>query len=67
LAAHKTEAVLIRIPNKVHKIAIIGNTKEFVDMYNACLTEGVFTSRWKTQRLVLIPKGGKAGGGAFFV
>jgi len=55
------------IPNKVLKIAIRANTKEYVDMYNACLTEGVFPSRWKTQRLVLIPKGGKTRGGAFFV
>ncbi|XP_070851501.1 uncharacterized protein [Drosophila suzukii] len=28
------------IPNKVLKIAIRANTKEYVDMYNACLTEG---------------------------
>jgi len=47
------------IPNKVLKIAIKANTKEYVDMYNACLTEGVFPSRWKTQWLVLIPKGEK--------
>jgi len=47
------------IPNKVLKIAIRANTKEYVDMYNACLTEGVLPSRWKTQRLVLIPKGEK--------
>jgi len=47
------------IPNKVLKIAIKANTKEYVDMYNACLTEGVFPSRWKTQRLVLITKGEK--------
>jgi len=30
------------IPNKVLKIVIKPNTKEYVDMYNACLTEGVF-------------------------
>jgi len=47
------------IPNKVLKIAIKANIKENVDMYNACLTEGVFSSRWKTQRLILIPKGEK--------
>jgi len=47
------------IPNKVLKISIKAKTKEYVDMYNACLTEGVFPSRWKTQRLVLIPKGEK--------
>jgi len=45
-----------RIPKKVLKIAIKANTIEYVDMYNACLTEDVFPSRWKAQRLVLIPK-----------
>jgi len=45
------------IPNKVLKIAIKASTKEYVDIYNACLKEGVFPSRWKTQRLVLIPNG----------
>jgi len=33
------------ITNKVLKVAIKANTKEYVDMYNACLTEGVFPSR----------------------
>jgi len=47
------------IPNKVIKIAIKANTKEYVDMYNECLTEGVFPSRWIKQRLVLIAKGEK--------
>jgi len=47
------------IPNKVLKIAIKANTKEYVVKYNACLTEGVFPSHWKTQRLVFIPKGEK--------
>jgi len=36
------------ISNKVLKIAIKANTKEYVDMYNTWLTEGVFPSRWKT-------------------
>jgi len=47
------------ILNRVFKIAIKANTKEYVVMYNACLTEGVFPSHWKTQRLVFIPKGEK--------
>jgi len=33
------------IPNKVIKTAIKANTKEYVDMYNACLTKGVFPSK----------------------
>lgn len=45
------------IPNKAMKIAIASQPEAFARVYNTCLREGWFPTRWKVQRLVLIPKG----------
>jgi len=45
------------IPNIAIKTAIKAALAMFVDMYNACLNEGIFLERWKWQRLVLLLKG----------
>lgn len=44
------------IPNEV--IRAVGEThpRVLLDMYNSCLLDGIFSSQWKRQRLVLIPK-----------
>lgn len=45
------------IPNIALKTAIKARPDIFIEMYNACITEGVFPGPWKKQRLVLLPKG----------
>lgn len=45
------------IPSEVLKIVYQLNPELLLQMYNSCLSEGVFSSRWKTARLVLISKG----------
>lgn len=45
------------IPAEVLKVVASGSPQLLLNMYNRCLLEGVFPSRWKTQRLVLISKG----------
>jgi len=47
------------IPNMALKTAIKLRPDLFLEVYNACLKEGVFPGRWKQQRLVLLPKGKK--------
>jgi len=47
------------IPNIALKTAIRLAPAIFLDMYNACLKEGIFPDKWKWQRLVLLPKGKK--------
>lgn len=47
------------VPNVALKAAIRTRPDVFLRTYNACLVEGVFPSRWKKQRLVLLPKGNK--------
>lgn len=47
------------IPNVALKAAINAAPEIFLDMYNACLQEGIFSEKWKQQRLVLLPKGKK--------
>lgn len=44
------------IPNEV--IRAVGEThpRVLLDMYNSCLLDGIFSTQWKRQRLVLIPK-----------
>lgn len=42
--------------NEVLKVAFIGQPTSFLQTYNACLTNAMFPNRWKTGRLVLIPK-----------
>lgn len=45
------------IPSEVLKIAFQQSKDLLLDMYNSCLSTGVFSSRWKIARLVLIGKG----------
>ena len=47
------------VPNVAFKAAVRAKPQMFTDMYSACLREGVFPSRWKLQRLVLLLKPGK--------
>ncbi|KAH8292893.1 hypothetical protein KR044_005573, partial [Drosophila immigrans] len=47
------------IPNKALKLAVTTRPEVFVDTFNVCLRDGVFPKRWKLQRLILLPKGGK--------
>ena len=47
------------VPNVALKAAIRAMPELFLDVYNACLQEGVFPRKWKQQRLVLLPKGKK--------
>lgn len=44
------------IPAEVLKLVAEINPRLLLDMFNACLAEGVFYSSWKVARLVLIPK-----------
>lgn len=45
------------IPTEVFKIIAAERPRMLLDMYNACLQEGVFPEVWKTQKLVLLSKG----------
>lgn len=47
------------IPNIALKTAIRLKPQLFIKLYNTCLIEGTFPRRWKSQKLVLIPKGNK--------
>lgn len=47
------------VPNIALKAAIRAAPELFLDVYSACLREGIFPARWKQQRLVLLPKGKK--------
>lgn len=50
------------IPNKALRTAVERNMDLFQDLIQTCLEEGTFPSRWKRQKLVLIPKPGKPPG-----
>ena len=50
---------LDKIPNRAIKSAINTFPDFFVGIYNRCIREGIFPSKWKRQRLVLLPKPGK--------
>ena len=45
------------IPVEALKVVARQNPNLLLGMYNKCLEEGIFPKTWKTQRLVLIPKG----------
>lgn len=45
------------IPNEVIKLAANRHPSLFLDTYNSCLTDGIFPSRWKRAKLVLLFKG----------
>lgn len=47
------------IPNIALKTAIKAAPTLFLETYDTCLKDGNFPSRWKQQRLVLLPKGKK--------
>lgn len=47
------------IPNKALKLALKTRPRLFADLFNKCLREGVFYSKWREQKLILIPKPGK--------
>lgn len=47
------------IPNVALKLAVRTSPEIFLEMYNECLRKRVFPRRWKQQRLVLLPKGGR--------
>ena len=47
------------ILNVALKTAIKAASEMFLDIYNTCLAEGIFSVRWKQQRLVLLPKNDK--------
>ncbi|GBP06989.1 Putative 115 kDa protein in type-1 retrotransposable element R1DM [Eumeta japonica] len=47
------------IPNIALKKAIKGAPALSTETYDTCLKEGYCSSRWKQQRLVLLPKGKK--------
>lgn len=51
------------IPNAAVKVAVETNPKVFLETMNRCLDSGQFPDCWKRQKLVLIPKPGKAMGG----
>lgn len=47
------------VPNVALKAAIKSRPDIFLRTFNRCLVESVFPSRWKRQKLVLLPKGNK--------
>ena len=51
---------LDEIPGLVIKTAALNVPHIFVDTFNACLQEGIFSVQWKAQRLVLLAKGKKS-------
>lgn len=50
------------IPNAAVTVAVEANPKVFLDTMQDCLDKGQFPDCWKQQKLVLIPKPGKATG-----
>ena len=45
------------VPNEVIKLIAMQRPQLLLDMYNVCLSRGVFPTRWKKQQLMLISKG----------
>lgn len=46
-----------RIPTEILKIIVEKHPFLLLNMFNACSIAGIFSSRWKIQRLVLLDKG----------
>lgn len=46
-----------KIPAEILKIVVQNHPEVLLEMYNACLTEGIFPKQWKVAKLVLIGKG----------
>lgn len=51
------------VPNVAVRILADADPALMLQVYNRCLTDGVFPNKWKIQRLVLIPKGPSAAPG----
>lgn len=45
------------IPGAVIKTAAMGKPRIFRTTFQPCLLEGIFPTRWKSEKLVLLPKG----------
>lgn len=45
------------VPPEVLKILAENRPMELLEVYNACVTQGIFPGRWKVQKLTLISKG----------
>lgn len=50
------------IPNIALKAAVRSNPDRFSEVFTACMKEGIFPTKWKEQRLVLLPKSDKPPG-----
>ncbi|KAH8245933.1 hypothetical protein KR032_004136, partial [Drosophila birchii] len=50
------------IPNMAIKLLLALHPKTIADLLNKCLRESTFPSRWKRQKLLLLPKPGKPAG-----
>ncbi|KAH8293056.1 hypothetical protein KR054_002928, partial [Drosophila jambulina] len=53
------------VPNRVLKLAIALQSKEYATLYSKCLADGTFPVRWKRQKLMLLSKPGKPPGEPF--
>ncbi|CAD7081162.1 unnamed protein product [Hermetia illucens] len=50
------------VPNKALKLAVKSRPDMFAELFEACMSEGIFPAVWKRQKLVLLPKPGKPPG-----
>ncbi|CAD7080141.1 unnamed protein product [Hermetia illucens] len=50
------------VPNKALKLAVKSRPDMFTELFEACMSEGIFPVAWKRQKLVLLPKPGKPPG-----
>ena len=50
------------IPNKALKLAVKSRPDMFAELFETCMSEGIFPAPWKRQKLVLLPKAGKPPG-----
>lgn len=48
------------IPNMIVKAVLIRKSGILLGLFNTCLKKGIFPSKWKQAKLVLIKKGGKS-------
>ncbi|KAH8322402.1 hypothetical protein KR074_011601, partial [Drosophila pseudoananassae] len=47
------------VPNRALKLALALQPGSFAELYNKCIREGTFPTRWKVQKLLLLLKPGK--------
>ncbi|CAD7080109.1 unnamed protein product [Hermetia illucens] len=50
------------VPNKALKLAVKSRPDMFAELFEACMSEGIFPAVWKRLKLVLLPKLGKPPG-----